>query len=182
MEDEDHIAETTDLVARVLKKKATQGSTLQKDAEVATSLQKAIEIAKEIEVPASIIVREDVGVDAQKVIKAAEVVQELVATEAESLMMVTAEDVQEGNTGGSEAGISEASRGNPNSPHSIDVINIKSSSTSLSTSISTSSSSSGLNDVPLSQIYSTIHKGLSPSIKHHRMSIKVTSLNWLIRR
>jgi len=89
----------------VKKKKAAVESTLQKDAEVAASLQKVLDIAKEIEVPASSIVREDVGVDAQEVIKAAEVVQELVATEAESLVMVIAAGVQEGNTGCSEAGI-----------------------------------------------------------------------------
>jgi len=58
--------------------------------------------------------------------KAAEVMQELVATEAESLVMVTAEGVQEGNTG-----CSEASRGNSDSPHSVDFINIESSSTSV---------------------------------------------------
>jgi len=51
VEDEDQIAEATDLVARELKKKkVVVESTLQKDAEVTASLQKALEIAKEIEV------------------------------------------------------------------------------------------------------------------------------------
>jgi len=67
-------------------------------------------------------------------------VQELVATEAESLVMVTAEGVQEGNTGCSEAHISKASSGNPDSPHSVDIINIESSSTSVFHSTTLSSS------------------------------------------
>jgi len=168
VEDEDQIAEATDLVTRELKKKkALVESTLQKDAEIAASLQKALEIAKEIEVPASSILREDVGADAQEVIKAAEVMQELVTTKAESLVMVTIEGVQEGNTSCSEAGISEASRGNSVSQHPVDVINIESSSTSIShsTTLSSSSTSSGNDDIPLSQVYTSINKGPSPSTK-----------------
>jgi len=97
-------------------------------------------------------------------------VQELVATEAESLVMVTAEEVQEGNTSCSDNGISKASRGNPDSPHSVDGINIESSSTSvsLSTTLSSSSTSSGNDDIPLSQVYTSINKGLSPSTKLHK--------------
>ncbi|RHN66606.1 hypothetical protein MtrunA17_Chr3g0093061 [Medicago truncatula] len=69
MEEEDQIEATTDLVSRELKKKKDEEeSSLQKDAEVAASLPKALEIAKDIEVPASSIVREDVGTDAQEVI------------------------------------------------------------------------------------------------------------------
>ncbi|RHN80676.1 hypothetical protein MtrunA17_Chr1g0190871 [Medicago truncatula] len=105
-----------------------------KDAEVATSLQKTMEIAREIEVPASSIVREDVGADAQEVVKATEEVQEMVTSEAGSLLMVVAEGVHEDNVGCSEAGILEASRDNHDSPHSVDVINIESSSTSVSLS------------------------------------------------
>jgi len=102
--------------------------------------------------------------------KTAKVVQELVATEAESLVMVTAEGVQEGNIGCSDAGISEASRGNPDSPHSVDGINIESSSTSvsLSTTLSSSSTSSGNDDIPLSQVYTSINKGMSPSTKLYK--------------
>jgi len=79
------------------------------------------------------------------------------ATEAESLVMVTAEGVQDGNTGCSEAGISEASRGNSDSPHFVDVINIESSSTSVShsTTLSSFSTSSGNDDIPLSQVYTS---------------------------
>jgi len=89
IEDKDQIAEATDLVTRELKKKkAVEESTV----------HKALELAKQIEVPASSIARENVCADAQEVIKAAEVVQELIATEAEGLEMVTAEKAQEGNT------------------------------------------------------------------------------------
>jgi len=97
-------------------------------------------------------------------------VQELVATEAESLVMVTTEGVREGNTGCSEAGISEASTGNSDSPHSVDVINIESISTfiSHSTTLSSSSTSSSNDDIPLSQVYISINKGPSPSTKLHK--------------
>jgi len=77
-----------------------------------------LELAKQIEVPASNIARENVGADAQEVIKAAEVVQELVATKAEGLAMVTAEKAQEGNTAISEAlGSSKALEGNSETSH-----------------------------------------------------------------
>ncbi|RHN66802.1 hypothetical protein MtrunA17_Chr3g0095591 [Medicago truncatula] len=153
MEEEDQIEAATDL-----------------EAEDAATLQKALEIAKDIEVHATRIVREDVGTDAQEVIKAAEVVQEFVATEVGSLLMVTTEEVQEGNVGCSEADTPEASRGNLYSLHSTKVIEIESSSTStsLSTSISTSSTSSDFDNVPLSRIYTTLNKGLSPSTKLHK--------------
>jgi hypothetical protein len=77
-----------------------------------------------------------------------------VATEAGSLMMVTTEQVQEGNADCLEADIPEASRGNPDSPHSADVINIESSSTflSLSNTSSSSSTSSDYDDFPLGKI------------------------------
>ena len=81
-------------------------------------IQKALELAKKIEVLASSIVREDAGVAAQEVIKAVEVVQELVATEAEDLAMVIAEEAQEGNTTASEAlDSSEAPEGNSETLH-----------------------------------------------------------------
>ena len=77
-----------------------------------------MELAKQIEVPASNIARENVGADAQEVIKATEVVQELVATEAKGLTMVTAEKAQEGNTDVSKApGSSEAPEGNSETLH-----------------------------------------------------------------
>ncbi|RHN60154.1 hypothetical protein MtrunA17_Chr4g0022361 [Medicago truncatula] len=155
--------------------------------EDAATLQKVLELAKEIKVLASNIAREDVSADAEEVIKAAEVLQEFVATEARSLLVIaggleehtpsvgelvkdTVEGVQEENAGCSEADASEVSRGNPNSLHTAKVIEIESSSTfdSYSTSMSTSLTSSDIDDVPLNQIYATINKGLSTSSKHQR--------------
>jgi len=134
VEDEDQVAEATNLVTRKLKKKKT--------AEEA-SIQKALELVKQIEVPASSIAREDAGAAAQEVIKAAEVVQELVATEAEGLAMVIAEEAQEGNTAESEApSSSKAPEGNPETLHNnVDIVEIGSSSSSDSRSNSPSSSS-----------------------------------------
>ncbi|RHN60523.1 hypothetical protein MtrunA17_Chr4g0026751 [Medicago truncatula] len=161
MEEEDNIAAATDLVTRELEKK--------KDEDAAT-LQKVLELAQEIEVPASSIAREDVGAYAQEVTKAAKVVQELVATEAGSLLMASVEGVQEENAGCSEADTAEASKGNSDSLHSAEIINIESSttSTSHSTSISTSSTSLDLDNVPLGRIYTTLNKGISPSTKLHK--------------
>jgi len=134
IEDEDQIAEATDLVTRELKKKVAEESTV----------QKALELAKQIKVPASSIARENVGADAQEVIKAAEVLQVLVATKAEGLAMVTAEKAQEGNTAVSEApGSSEAPEGNYETLHTdVEIVELGSSSPSDIRSNSPSSSSS----------------------------------------
>jgi len=66
-------------------------------------VQRVLELAKQIEVPASSIAREDAAAAAQEVITAVEVVQELAATEAEGLPLVTSKEAQEGNTTASEA-------------------------------------------------------------------------------
>jgi len=102
-----------------------------KTAEEAT-IQKALELAKQSEVPASSIAREDAGAAAQEVIKAVEVVKELVATEAEGLAMVIVEEAQQGNTTASEApGSSEGLEGNPETLHTnVDIVEIGSSSSS----------------------------------------------------
>jgi hypothetical protein len=75
MEEEEQIEATTNLLTIEVKRKK---------AEDAATLQKALELAKEIEVPASSIVRKDAGAIAQEVIKATEEVQEMVAIEAGS--------------------------------------------------------------------------------------------------
>jgi len=67
------------------------------------AIQKALELAKQIEIPAEVLIKESSTAAAQEVIKAAEVVQELAATEAEGLALVTSEEAQEGNTAASEA-------------------------------------------------------------------------------
>ena len=66
-------------------------------------VQRVLELAKQIEVPASSIAREDAAAAAQEVITAVEVVQELAATEAEGLPLVTSKEAQEVNTTASEA-------------------------------------------------------------------------------
>ena len=149
-EDEEQIEAATDLVSRELKnKKAVNAATL----------QKIQELAKKIEVPASSIAREDVGTDAQEVIKAAEVEQELVATEASSLLMVVVEEVQKENVDCSEVGVSKAARGNPDFQHNANVIVVESSSTTSSQS----TSSSDIDNIPLNRVYENLHKALSPS-------------------
>jgi len=137
-----------------------------------------LELAKQIEVPASNVARENVGADAQEVIKAAEVVQELVATEAEGLTMVTAEKAQEGNTVVSEApDSSEAPKGNFETLHTdVEIVELGSSSPSdirsNSSSSSSSTTSSDPNDIPLSKVYSTFNKVLP----HHRQPKPLKSL------
>ncbi|RHN40858.1 hypothetical protein MtrunA17_Chr8g0359611 [Medicago truncatula] len=56
--------------------------------EAAAALQKTLEIAEQIEIPASSIAREDVGADVEQVLKAAEEVQSLVASESEHLLNI----------------------------------------------------------------------------------------------
>jgi len=70
------------------------------------------------------------------------------------------EDVQREEAAISEADASKATRGNTDSLHTANVIEIESSSTSPS-----HSTSSDIDDVPLNKIYTTINKGLSPSTK-----------------
>jgi len=85
-EEEDQIESATTLVTREIKSK--------KAADTA-ALNKVLELAKEIEVPASSIEREDVGVSAQQVIKVAEEAQEFVTTKAKSLLISADAQVEE---------------------------------------------------------------------------------------
>ncbi|KEH19771.1 hypothetical protein MTR_8g468090 [Medicago truncatula] len=98
-EDEEQIAAATNLITREVRKKKVEDD---------ATLHKVLQLATEIKVPVSSITREDVGIDAQEVIKAVEVVQQLVATEAGSLLTI-AEEVQE-IVGCLEAAVSEASK------------------------------------------------------------------------
>lgn len=79
MEEEDNIAAATGLVTRELEKKK---------AEDAAALANIWELAKGIEVPVSSIAREDVGISAHQVVKAAEKVQDLVTSEVGSLLVI----------------------------------------------------------------------------------------------
>jgi len=87
VEEEEQVAETTQLVSREVRRKNVNDDVV----------QRAVELAKQIEVPASSIAREDVAEAAQQVIKAAEFVQELAATEAEVLALIASEEAKEGN-------------------------------------------------------------------------------------
>ncbi|RHN51733.1 hypothetical protein MtrunA17_Chr6g0472141 [Medicago truncatula] len=169
------------------KRRTTIRKLKKKKAEDAVALAKIRELPKGIEVPVSSIAREDAGISAQQVVKATEDVQDLVTSKGGSLLLIdgelekTTEEVQEGNAGCFEALNSEASRGNPDSPHSTDVINIESSSifVSLSTTLSSSSTSSDYDDIPLGKIYTTINKGLSPSTKLHKKPVDSSTLSSL---
>ena len=88
----------------------------------------------------------------------------LATSEAGNMLMIVkaGEDVQE-----DKAAAPEADTSIPNSPHSETIIVVESDSTRSASSQSTSSSSLDLEDIPLSQIFSTSHKGLSPSTKLH---------------
>ena len=92
-EEEEHVAEATQLVSREVRRKKVNDD----------AIQRALELAKKIEVPASSIAREDAAEAAQEVIKDAEVVQELATTEAEGPALVTSEEAKERNTVASEA-------------------------------------------------------------------------------
>jgi len=114
------------------------------------------------------------------VIKSVEEVQDWVSTEARSLFtsagaleketlgagepVKATECVQGEEAAISEADASETPRGNTDSLHTANVLEIESSSASPSHSTSISNSSD-LDDVPLNKIYKTINKGLSPSTK-----------------
>ena len=70
------------------------------------AVQRAVKLARQIEVLASIIVREDAVEAAQQVIEVAKVVQELAASEAVVLALVESEEAKEGKAGTSEAPVS----------------------------------------------------------------------------
>jgi len=132
------------------------------------TVQKALELAKQIEIPVEVLTKESSAAAAQEVIKAAEVVQELAATEAEGLAMVTSEEAEEGNTTASEApDSSEAPEGISETLHTdAEIVELGSNSSSdirsNSPSSSSSTTSSDPDDIPLNKVYSTLNKALPP--------------------
>ena len=142
-DDEEQIDASTTLVAREIRSKKAAD---------AAALEKVLELAKEVEDPALSIAREDVGVIAQEVIKSVKEVQDWVSTEAKSLLISAGaleeetsgagelvkvtEDVQREEAAISEADASEATRGNTDSLHTANIIEIESSSASPSHSTS----------------------------------------------
>jgi hypothetical protein len=110
-----------------------------------------------------------------QIVKATEEVQEMITSEVGGLLMVAAEGVLEDNADASKAVVPEASRGNSDSPHTENVIVVESDSTqSISSQSTFSSSSLNLDDIPVAQVYSTIHKGLSPTTKLHKKPADIT--------
>jgi len=107
--EEEQVAEATQLVSREVRRKKVNDD----------AMQRALELAKQIEDPASSIAREDAAEAAQEVIKAAEVVQELAATEAEVLALVASEEAKEENAATSEAHVS------PEAPEGISELYIQ---------------------------------------------------------
>jgi len=156
--EEEESAEVTELVAREVRRKKVNDDVV----------QRVVELARQIEVPGSNIAREDVAEAAQQVIEAAKVVQELAATEAEILALVRSKEAKEGNAGTSEAPMSlEAPEGMADKLHTeVEIVELGSSSfdtRSNSPSSSSSTTSSDEDDIPLSKVYSTINKTISPS-------------------
>jgi len=82
--------------------------------------------------------------------------------------LVKAIDGVQEEAGCSEADVSEALKGNTDSLHTAEIVNIESSTSSNSrsnlTSLSTSSlTSSDMDDIPLNRVYENVNKRLSPS-------------------
>jgi len=159
VEDEEQVTEATQLVLREVWRKKVNDDVV----------QKALELAKQIEIPVEVLIKDSSAAAAKEVIKAAEVVQELAATEAEGLALVTSEQAQEGNTAASEAPDSpEAPEGIYETLHTVvEIVQLGSSSSSdigsSSPSSSSSTTSSDLDDIPLSKFYTTLNKALTPS-------------------
>jgi len=154
-EEEEEVEEATELVSREMRKKKFAD---------AVALKKALDIAKEIEVPAEVLMKESTTEAAKLGIELTENLQQMVVS---GEMVDTAEEVQK-EAGCSEADASEADKGNTDSLHSAEIVNIESSTTSdsrsTSTSLSTSSSISlDMDDIPLNKVYENQSKRLSPS-------------------
>jgi len=134
---------------------------LRRIAEEEAAVKKALEIAAQISVPSEVLLKETSVEAAQAGIELTENLQQLVVS---GELLKDSDEVQEENVVGSEGAASEAIRGNPESLHFANVIEIESGSESYQTSTSSStytSNSSELDDVPLNKLY----KNLSPTTK-----------------
>jgi len=120
MEDEEQIEAATTLVTREIKnKRATEEA----------SLQKVDLIAREMGVPAEQLLKDSTVKVAQIGIELTENLQQLVVSgellrDTEEVQMKGVDKVQEENVDCSEAAASEATRGNPDSLHSANIIEI----------------------------------------------------------
>jgi len=133
--------------------------------ETDAAVKKALQLAKDIEIPAEVLAKESTVEAAQLGLKLTENLQQMI--EADGVLRTT-EDAQE-KVVCSEVIASKAPEGNIDSHTVADEIIIVESSTSSetrtsSTSLSSSSStSSDPDDLPLSKVYITLNKALSPS-------------------
>ena len=131
-----------------------------------------MQLVKEIEVPVSSIVREDVGVSAQKVIEVVEEVQEIAATVTGEMLKMSTED-QRGKASCTEEHTSEAASEDPkglNPTHntSDNIADLDLSSLSSSSHTSSTPSPSNLNTsfeyVPM---YPSVQNRLDNRIQSH---------------
>ena len=119
------------------------------------------------------MLKQSSGEHAQKVVELTRSLQELVV--ASELLSAT-EEAQREEATCSEAASSEATRGNPDSHNTSNlVIEIESSSTSASHSTSISTSSD-IDNIPLNRVYANLQKYLSPSssTKHQKKPVDDT--------
>jgi len=139
---EEEDMEASGLVTRELRNK--------KAANVA-ALQKAMKIAREIEIPASSILREDADVSAQKVVEAAEQVQEMASADDGNLLKMLAE-IQRIEASGTEEQASDASTEDHQGKDSIH------------------NAFENIADSKLSQLSSSTHTSSTPSPSNHNSS------------
>ncbi|RHN60232.1 hypothetical protein MtrunA17_Chr4g0023391 [Medicago truncatula] len=150
--DEEEEVTATELVTREVRKKQARD---------VAALQIGVELAQQANIPTSSITRENVGADAEQVLKAAKEVQGLIASEAGHLLNTAA--------GSSKATISDSQQGITTSPHTDNIIHVELDSTpSISSDSSSSSSFLNLDDIPLGELYPTINKSPSTASKIHK--------------
>jgi len=136
-------------------------------------VEKALQLAKEIKILAEVLAKESIVESAQLGLELTENLQQMAMTgnlvefEADGMEMEAAEVNQEEARCSEAPGVSEAPEGNFNS-HIAEIVEMGSSTSSKtrssSSSLSSSSStSSDPDDIPLSKIYYTLNKDLSPS-------------------
>jgi len=127
------------------------------------AVQKALQLAKEIEIPAEVLAKESIVIATQLGLELTKNLQQIAVAD----VMVEATEVAQEEAGCSKAHVaSEAPVGNSNSHTPAEIITVESSTSPDTSSKSTSSSSSipsDPDDIPLSKVYNTLNKALSPS-------------------
>jgi len=147
--------EATKLVSREVKRR--------KETDIV--VKKALQLAKDIEIPAEVLAKESTVEAAQLGLELTENLQQMIKAYG---VLKTAKDAQE-EVVCSEVVAAEAPEGNIDSHTAADeIITIESSTssetmTSPASLSSSSSTSSDRDDIPLSKVYTTLNKALSPS-------------------